>query len=289
MYTERELSKLRIKEIQSHPSLATVYIQNTTGTIATTLQPRTSKKGDGCRHIYLDVGSNVGVQVRKLFEPHLYPDAPSLGIFERYFGQNPGKDVCVFGFELNPDHMGRLKEIETCYNARGWRTHFHVPVAVMNTKHSTVYAYKDPDLDFNSWGTSIFPHKNTMSDNSILVPTIDLAEFILEELVGRIVPYTEGGDSYNGGEPTIYAKFDIEGAEHGVLAGLIAKGALCHITHATIEWHHKFSGNAQKNKQVTKDLLAIINLPESILGCQPMTIQEIDDEMYYKDGAPLSC
>ena len=29
----------------------------------------------GCYHVYLDVGSNVGVQVRKLFQPEEYPKA----------------------------------------------------------------------------------------------------------------------------------------------------------------------------------------------------------------------
>jgi hypothetical protein len=41
---------------------------------------------DGCYHVYLDVGSNVGVQVRKLFEPDLYPDAPVLEVFNSVFG-----------------------------------------------------------------------------------------------------------------------------------------------------------------------------------------------------------
>ena len=30
---------------------------------------------DGCWHVYLDVGSNIGVQVRKLFEPERYGGA----------------------------------------------------------------------------------------------------------------------------------------------------------------------------------------------------------------------
>ena len=30
---------------------------------------------DGCRYVYIDVGTNMGIQIRKLFEPHLYPEA----------------------------------------------------------------------------------------------------------------------------------------------------------------------------------------------------------------------
>ena len=41
---------------------------------------------DGCYHVYLDVGSNVGVQVRKLFQPEDYPRAKVLPVFEDFFG-----------------------------------------------------------------------------------------------------------------------------------------------------------------------------------------------------------
>ena len=41
---------------------------------------------DGCHHVYLDVGSNIGVQIRKLFEPERYPDAPIHSFFTQNFG-----------------------------------------------------------------------------------------------------------------------------------------------------------------------------------------------------------
>ena len=41
---------------------------------------------DGCQHVYLDMGTNTGVQIRKLYQPELYPDAPIHPVFERYFG-----------------------------------------------------------------------------------------------------------------------------------------------------------------------------------------------------------
>ena len=39
-----------------------------------------------CQHLYLDVGSNKGIQVRKLFQPSLYPKALIKPYFEEYFG-----------------------------------------------------------------------------------------------------------------------------------------------------------------------------------------------------------
>ena len=41
---------------------------------------------DGCYHVYLDVGSNRGNQVRKLFEPEKYQNASAIQIFDKYFG-----------------------------------------------------------------------------------------------------------------------------------------------------------------------------------------------------------
>ena len=86
--------------------------------------------GDGCHHVYLDIGSNIGVQVRKLFEPEKYPRAAVLRKFDQVFGPpaarlaNGAQGLCAFGFEANPSHWPRLKEIEKAYSLRGWRVHF---------------------------------------------------------------------------------------------------------------------------------------------------------------------
>ena len=39
-----------------------------------------------CRHVYLDLGTNIGMQIRKLYQPELYPQSPMLPFFDRYFG-----------------------------------------------------------------------------------------------------------------------------------------------------------------------------------------------------------
>merc|ERR1719223_2219817 len=80
-----------------------------------------------CRHIFLDVGSNRGVQVRKFFEPHKYPKAKLPKEFDAAFGAPPlrtapaeSSGLCVLGLEPNPEHMERLKAIESAYEGRGW-------------------------------------------------------------------------------------------------------------------------------------------------------------------------
>jgi len=45
-----------------------------------------SKNHGSRQRRYLDVGSNIGVQVRKLFEPELYPDAKEMiTLFDELF------------------------------------------------------------------------------------------------------------------------------------------------------------------------------------------------------------
>jgi len=41
-----------------------------------------------CRYIYLDVGSNRGIQVRKIFEPDKYPNAAVLPVYREVFGKD---------------------------------------------------------------------------------------------------------------------------------------------------------------------------------------------------------
>ena len=41
---------------------------------------------DGCFHVYIDVGTNIGNQIRKLFEPEKYPKAKVHSIFNSKFG-----------------------------------------------------------------------------------------------------------------------------------------------------------------------------------------------------------
>ena len=109
-----------------------------------------------CHSAYLDIGSNVGVQVRKLYEPQLYagkdpmlerlarkwdvynePTAeeraagivkgaefwnitsPVLPIFDKHFGKAPRCGVCAIAVEPNPRHTARHKELQAVLQAAG--------------------------------------------------------------------------------------------------------------------------------------------------------------------------
>ena len=69
----------------------------------------------GCYHVYLDVGTNIGIQIRKLYQPQLYKDAQIHPVFEKYFNRKiDALDaslpyICAVGFEPNPHHEEALK------------------------------------------------------------------------------------------------------------------------------------------------------------------------------------
>jgi len=105
---------------------------------------------DGCSHVYLDVGTNVGVQIRKLYEgPSVYPNSVVHQIFDKYFGKDHSK-VCVIGFEPNPHHFKRLREIQRCYRALGFRVSF-VFAAVASTDGQATFSL-DGAKQYEEWG-----------------------------------------------------------------------------------------------------------------------------------------
>ena len=175
---------------------------------------------DGCRHVFLDVGSNRGVSVRKLFEPAAYPisrydwdnaglprwlccrnhSAPSGHIFyapmfDELFGGAAQRGrhnfggLCAFAFEPNPQHTRRLQELEACYKARGWRVKFFTETAVSDTDgNATLRLAPSQDSEHN-WGASITP--KTFASNtprSFQVATVDLAEWLIEHIAKRSIP-----------------------------------------------------------------------------------------------------
>ena len=91
-----------------------------------------------CQDIYLDLGSNIGVKVQKLFEPHKFPlhkakDKKSLQIvldlYDSAYGPLSSRTshdlgLCALGFEPNTKHHRRLKDLSERYLQNGWNVHF---------------------------------------------------------------------------------------------------------------------------------------------------------------------
>ena len=118
---------------------------------------------DGCYHIYVDVGSNIGIQVRKLFEPERYPEGKVLPIFDKVFGNIDhrrkenhanGKIICVVGFEPNPRHKRDLKELEASYNTCGYKVKFFTETAVSSFNGKSTL-FSDENWKMLEWSASL--------------------------------------------------------------------------------------------------------------------------------------
>ena len=139
-----------------------------------------------CRHIYMDLGSNIGVQIKKLFEPEKYPiikdtQARVMELYTQEFGK-PGlrkknnSGLCALGFEPNPKHYQRLKYLERTYNDKGWNVHF-VPFVVSN-KDEPVTFYTEDNSRKEDWGATLFKLPNKPQKTKNTIQAISLSNFI---------------------------------------------------------------------------------------------------------------
>lgn len=139
-----------------------------------------------CRHIYMDLGSNIGVQIKKLFEPEKYPiikdtQARVMELYTQEFGK-PGlrkknnSRLCALGFEPNPKHYQRLKYLERTYNDKGWNVHFF-PFVVSN-KDEPVTFYTEDNSRKEDWGATLFKLPNKPQKTKNTIQAISLSNFI---------------------------------------------------------------------------------------------------------------
>ena len=248
-------------------------------------------RADGCRFIFLDVGSNIGVQIRKLFEPELYPKANILRHFEESFGspefrRSEDSDVCAFGFEANPQHFKRLKSLEACYKQKGWRVHFFLGAA--GTADGTISFFGDGNGKLLEWAASIYDF--TKGKRESVVPVYDLAHFV-KQLDARKWATTDSKDIYVSGQPAhpsyVYMKMDIELSEYTVLPHMITEQVLCSnfINVIGIEWHNPKNGGPENEldfRVLYKHFHTFHNLTHG--DCERTKVIKIDDETYLFDS-----
>ena len=229
-----------------------------------------------CTDVFIDLGANIGVQVKKLFEPEMYMKVQdsllkkTLNIYDQEFGEpsvrkRPNSGLCAFGFEPNPKHHARLRDLEQYYFELGWKVHFF-PFAVSNSdKNVTLYSDGEPEK--NEWGATLYRDTDNFK-GSTQVRQVRLSDFIKQYLNHIQIKVV---------------KVDIEGAEYEVLVNLLSAGMLCQdrIKFVAIEWHTpRFQDGDMNNvyRDKTK-LMKWINSQE----CQPSKVEEINDESYLND------
>jgi hypothetical protein len=131
----------------------------------------------------LDVGTNVGVQLRKLYDPQQFPGAAVLPIFDRVFGsQRSG--VCAMGVEANPHHTQYLEQLNGFFKSRGYQAVVLTETAASIKKGSASFfldhTTDDQRDDGNptEWAASLQQGKWHQAKAS--VPLLDLPSFIMD-------------------------------------------------------------------------------------------------------------
>ena len=251
---------------------------------------------DECYHVYLDIGSNIGVQVRKLFEPEKYPGAKIHKIFDREFGNIQirrqflsQRKICAVGFEPNHHHTNLLKKIEERYNNCGWKVFFMTETAVSNRNGTTVF-YTDKDFKNLEWGGGILPPSiNKISQNissgdknKYQVKLIRLSKFI-KDVVGKRKLPVKPTKLF---PPKVVMKIDIEGSELDVIPDILFTGGLEYIDTMMVEWHAHLETQAERSSahsHLKSSLDAISNYAKAMInhsGPFNFKVVELDDESY---------
>lgn len=224
-----------------------------------------------CTKIYLDIGTNIGVQIRKLFEPEKYPLGRVLPIFTDVFGDGKYRahSVCALGMEPNPHHWARLQALEAAYGKRGFRTHIYHFAA---WKKEGTMAFRTDKKDVSSeqdvansmheeWGAHL-------RREVVQVRTVDLAAFIKSLPHGKVK----------------LMKLDIEGAEYETLANAIPQSVMCEDTvpKLCVETHPRGDITTWKDDRLLWAVARRIK-DHTCEGSRPTSIVDRDDETYVHD------
>ena len=217
-----------------------------------------------CKLVYLDIGSNIGVQIRKLFEPSRYPGAPILQIFDKYFGtdRQHKPSMCAIGMEMNPKHTMRLSSLEKHYTEEcGYSVRFFKETAA--TTHDGWVDYWTGGNELDDGTSQYMEPQYRKSKPSRKSHALDLVGFIQRE----IIPTAS----------VIVMKMDIEGSEFDILPQLIMKGAACNIDLILVETHAQLASEKQLETYRHASALA-----GHVPGCK-IQLTELDDESYARD------
>jgi len=274
-------------------------------------QQRKNKLGDGCHHIFIDAGANIGVHSRFLFEPDKYSDAQkALQIYDQHFGTHRDiRDFCTFAFEPNPAHTKRHEELAAAYQAVGMRYH-PILAGVSDVDGTMSFYHQGFDKNKQENGFRSIKAKDKEQEEEV-VPVIRLASWLRDEILDRTLPDQVYGSYGDDKAPKVVMKMDIEGMELIVLPDLISSGILCQtVDYVFMElhwWPLTLEAPTTSTATVTTSsgLRGGLHLPEGKMSrdfakhliqafhaprsgeCKTTKIDLQDDESYLHDGIPF--
>jgi hypothetical protein len=237
--------------------------------------------------IYLDVGSNVGVQIRKLYAPEKFKNANVLPIFDEYFGEDRS-NVCSIGFEPNVAHTAYLKELNAHFERqRNQAIVLYEHAVSTHFGNATFYRDLDSNETSHEWGATLAVLSRDKIKKSKTRTTVQLVNLpaVFESLVLPIIAEEE---ERTGKALKILMKMDIEGAEYTVFPALALSGGLCRIDRIFLEWHselHRLRIPGHIKMKRDEMLLAFENFKSTFPSCK-VSISDLDDETYL-DGTSI--
>jgi len=115
---------------------------------------------------------------------------------------------------------------------------------------------------------------------------INVANFIRHHILARKVPAARNFSR----NPSIVMKLDVEGAEYKFLPGAALQGIICELDYVFMEWHPShFSASVtalRAVKEIERSFHVLLKASKAEDMCN-VTLTNLDDETYSKDGAPL--
>ena len=245
--------------------------------------------GDGCYHVFLDVGANLGIHGRFLLEPDQFPNATkSRTVFDQEFGtRRDNRDFCVFAFEPNPRHHAKLEQNSKAYAAMGWR--YHVIPSGVASQDGILTFYSSKGSNQNDFRAE--PRRGATTIVNVTV--INFPQWLQDHIFERDVPTSMYGPPpppsdnddptiSNNNKPKLVMKMDVEHLEYKLLPEMIVTGSLCKLDFAFIELHGSSKDDNQLKQAWDKVLKASPNG-----ACKSFRYINADDESYALDGIPL--
>lgn len=235
--------------------------------------------------LYLDVGTNLGVQIRKLYNPEQFPEAAVLPIFNQMFGEKR-VNVCSIGIEANPHHTRYLDTLNKYFKQKAYPSVIVTEMAAAVRSGKAIF-----HLDNKSpaeWGASLakgaWQQNGNASSTEVEVQLFPLPRFVAE-VVRPIVMQIE---QVTGKRPPVVMKLDVEGAEYSLLPAMMLNGALCDLDVLFLEVHPE---RMRVDEGVKLTVPHMKDLFSQMRKAQPqctVNIMDLDDESYlHGDKIPL--
>ena len=259
-------------------------------------------RSHNCRHLYFDVGTNIGVQIRKLYQPESYAALQHhnrggvwgqrrrramlemMGLMQKAFGPSPRCSVCAIGFEPNALHHGAISRTTSALGAVGFGVHVYEAAAALTDGWRNMTINRGAPLsaalgDDRNVEARHEPGADGYSWRVVRVRTISFPRLLRHALehLDRVHGQTAAARKRGG---KVVVKFDLEGSEYELLPGLMNEQLLCALHSGSVEWHPARRGLADEVRRRARIQIAV---RKAALACG-VDLQAIDDEYMAKPG-----